>query len=116
MPRAEALGTVGWLDGLHRNTALVVLVAAVLVAFTVWRRHTDRPDLHRWAMATAALAFAQIALGIVMAYVSLAPAAQVAHLTVASLLLGAEMVLLTVASRDEPPRPRRQPRQTESQE
>jgi cytochrome c oxidase assembly protein subunit 15 len=94
VPRPEALGTVGWLDGLHRNTALVVLVAAVLVAFMVWRRHTDRPDLHRWAMVTAALAVGQIALGMVMAYVSLAPAAQVAHLTVASLLLGAEMVLL----------------------
>jgi cytochrome c oxidase assembly protein subunit 15 len=94
VPRAAALGTVGVLDSLHRDSALAVGVAALLVAFIVWRRRPARPDLQFWAAAAVSLAVSQIALGIVMAYVSLAPAAQVAHLTVASLLLGAEMVLL----------------------
>jgi hypothetical protein len=40
------------------------------------------------------LALLQVALGVFMAYASLLPAAQVAHLTIASLLLGAETVLL----------------------
>ncbi len=66
----------------------------MLVAFTGVETSCRSSRSAVWAGATAALAFAQIALGIVMAYVSLAPAAQVAHLTVASLLLGAEMVLL----------------------
>jgi heme a synthase len=94
VPRAEALGTVGLLDGLHRNSALVVFAGTLLVAFLAWTRRSNRPELRLWAVATVALAFAQIAVGIVMAYVSLDPAAQVAHLTVATLLLGAEMVLL----------------------
>jgi cytochrome c oxidase assembly protein subunit 15 len=94
VPRAGALGTVGVLDALHRDSAIAVGVGAVLVGFIVWRRRPNRPDLQFWAAAAVGLAFLQIALGIVMAYVSLAPAAQVAHLTAASLLLGAEMVLL----------------------
>jgi hypothetical protein len=40
------------------------------------------------------VAIAQVGLGVVMAYWLLWPAAQVAHLTVASLLLGAQTVLL----------------------
>ena len=94
VPRNAALDTVGTVDHLHRNSALLVLAGAVLVAALVWRRAKGRPSLRFWAMATADLAFTQVALGIVMAYVALAPAAQVAHLTVATLLLGAEMVLL----------------------
>jgi heme a synthase len=94
VPRADALGTVGVLDALHRDSALAVGIGALLVAFIVWRRRPARPDLQFWAAAAVALALSQIALGIVMAYVSLEPAAQVAHLTVASLLLGAEVVLL----------------------
>ena len=99
VPRSQALGTVGFLDGLHRNTALIVLVFTVLVAWVVWNGDTDRSGPKRWAAAVVALAVAQVALGVVMAYVSLAPAAQVAHLTTASLLLGAEMVLLLLLRR-----------------
>jgi heme A synthase len=43
------------------------------------------------------IATLQVALGVAMAYVSLEPATQVGHLTVASLLLGAETVLLLLA-------------------
>jgi heme a synthase len=93
VPRGDALNTVGVVDHLHRNSALVVLVGAVLVAVLVWKRFEPRAPQRFWAIATADLAFTQVAIGIVMAYVSLAPAAQVAHLTVATLLLGAEMVL-----------------------
>ena len=104
VPRAEALGTIGLLDALHRNSALVVFAGALVVTFLVWTRVSNRPALRFWAIATLDLAFAQIAIGIVMAYVSLAPIAQVAHLTVATLLLGAEMVLFLLL-RNKPAQP-----------
>ena len=85
--RNSALSTVGLLDHLHRDSALIVLAGAFLIAFK-----TRSP----WAYVSAGLAALQVALGVVMAYVSLAPAAQVGHLTVASLLLGAETVLLLI--------------------
>jgi heme a synthase len=83
--RESALSSVGLLDHLHRDSALLVLAGSLFVAFK---------SRLRWAYVTAALAALQVVLGIVMAYVSLQPAAQVGHLTVASLLLGAETVLL----------------------
>jgi hypothetical protein len=52
-----------------------------------------RSPLVRWSLVVLTLAVLQIGLGIVMAYGSLIPAAQVGHLTIASLLLGAQTVL-----------------------
>ena len=94
VPRAEALGTVGAADTLHRTNALAVLAGALVVAFFVRTRHPRRSARRFWAFAVVDLAFLQIAFGLVMAYVSLAPAAQVGHLTIATLLLGAQIVLL----------------------
>jgi cytochrome c oxidase assembly protein subunit 15 len=94
VPRAGALATVGILDGLHRNSALMVFAGAFVVAFFIWSKQRGQSALHFWSAAIVGLAFAQIALGLVMAYVALDPMAQVGHLTVASLLLGAETVLL----------------------
>ncbi len=85
--RENALASVGFLDHFHRNSALVVLAGALWVA---WRSRVP------WANVTAALAALQVALGVVMAYVALAPAAQVGHLVVASLLLGSATVLLLI--------------------
>jgi heme a synthase len=88
--RDLALGTVGPLDFVHRGLAFVVLLAASLQ--TLWLLSRDSPMV-RWSIVVFALAVLQIALGLVMAYGSLRPAAQVGHLTVASLLLGAETML-----------------------
>ena len=46
----------------------------------------------------AALVAVQIVLGVTLAYAGLTPPAQVAHLTLASLLLGSETVLFLLAS------------------
>ena len=96
VPRDFALGTVGRLDFLHRDLALVVLVAATLL--TLWLL-SKRSPLVRWSFVVLALAILQIALGAVMAYGSVLPAAQVGHLTLASLLLGAETVLWLMSRR-----------------
>jgi len=94
--RAEALATVGWVDYAHRDAAIVVLLAAVLL--TVWLSSRHSP-LIRWSYAVLALAALQVTIGMLMAYGSLTPTAQVLHLTIASLLLGAETVLFLLSWR-----------------
>jgi cytochrome c oxidase assembly protein subunit 15 len=88
--RDLALGTVGRLDVIHRDLAFAVVIGATLVTL---RLLSQRSPLLPWAFAVLGLSTLQIALGVVMAYGSLIPAAQVGHLTIASLLLGAETVL-----------------------
>ena len=94
--RDAALATVGRLDYLHRDLAFVVLIAAAML--TLWFL-SRRSWLIRWCFAVLGLAVGQIVLGVVMAYGSLVPAAQVGHLTIASLLLGAETVLWLLSRR-----------------
>ena len=94
--RDLALGTVGRLDFLHRDLAFAVLVGSILL--TLWLL-SRRSPLVRWSLIVLALALCQVALGVFMAYGSLLPAAQVGHLTLASLLLGAETVLWLVSRR-----------------
>jgi hypothetical protein len=50
-------------------------------------------------LVVLALALLQVGLGIFMAYGALLPAAQVGHLTLASLMLGAETVLWLMSRR-----------------
>ena len=88
--RDAALATVGRLDYIHRDLAGIVVIAITLL--TLWML-SRRSALVPWAFTALGLALLQIAFGVVMAYISLAPAAQVGHLTIASLLLGAETVL-----------------------
>lgn len=90
--RDSALATVGWLDDLHRDLAFAVLAAAAALSFWLFSRGVPALVL-RWSLVVLALALVQVLLGAVMAYGSLIPAAQVGHLTVASLLLGAETIL-----------------------
>jgi cytochrome c oxidase assembly protein subunit 15 len=94
--RDAALATVGRLDYLHRDLAFVVVIGATLL--TLWLL-SKRSPLIRWSFVVLTLAVAQIVLGVVMAYVSLIPAAQVGHLTLASLLLGAETVVWLMSRR-----------------
>jgi heme A synthase len=94
--REDALATVGMLDGTHRTAALAVMSLAMISLLVVWSKHPREKVIAQWTYAVVALAALQIVLGGVMAFVSLAPTAQVLHLTVASLLMGAQMVQLLV--------------------
>ena len=96
--RNAALATVGTLDVLHRDAAFVTLMGSILLCFWLVMG-AGNGLLIRWSWAVLGLAVGQVALGFVMAYVSLLPGAQVLHLTVASLLLGAETVLLLLSWR-----------------
>jgi cytochrome c oxidase assembly protein subunit 15 len=94
VPRAGAVASVGMLDHLHRNAALAVFAGSLVIVLWLGSRFPGERTLIRWAYVVAGLATAQVGLGVVMTYVSLLPAAQVGHLATASLLLGAETVLL----------------------
>jgi len=94
--RDAALASIGRLDYLHRDLAFVVLIGATLL--TLWLL-SRRSSLVGWSFVTLGLAVTQIVVGVFMAYASLIPAAQVGHLTVASLLLGAETVLWLMSRR-----------------
>ena len=100
--RDAALGTVGWFDGVHRTTALAVLSLALITLLVLWSKHPGARLLARWTYAVVALAGLQIVLGVSLAYVALAPTIQVLHLTLASLLMGAQMVQLLVAYWESP--------------
>ena len=94
--RSEALATAGRMAVLHRDLAFVVLIGATLLTFWLLTR---RSSLIRWSFVTLGLAAAQILVGVFMAYGALIPAAQVGHLSLASLLLGAETVLWLMSRR-----------------
>lgn len=94
--RDAALATVGRMDYLHRDLAFAVVIGATLI--TLWLL-TRRSPLVRWAYVMLALAVAQVGIGVFMAYGTLLPAAQVGHLSLASLLLGAETVLWLMSRR-----------------
>jgi cytochrome c oxidase assembly protein subunit 15 len=95
--RADALGSVGRVDMWHREAALLVIAATAWVFWLVWARHRRELTLVRTTVVLGALVGLQVLLGASMAYAALTPAAQVAHLTASSLLLGAETVLLLLA-------------------
>jgi heme A synthase len=81
----------------HREAALLVIAATAWVFWLVWARHRRELTLVRTTVVLGALVGLQVLLGASMAYAALTPAAQVAHLTASSLLLGAETVLLLLA-------------------
>jgi cytochrome c oxidase assembly protein subunit 15 len=91
--RERVLGTVGSVDLLHRNLAFAVVAGAAALCIWLLSRRAE-PQVIRWSLMVLALSVLQVAVGAFMAYGSLSPAAQVAHLTIASLLLGAQTVLL----------------------
>jgi len=71
---ASALASVGPLDHIHRSVALFVFAGSLLTMMWLSARFPKERTLIQWAYVVAGLAALQVALGIAMAYVSLAPA------------------------------------------
>jgi len=88
VPRAQALETVGTLDTTHRELAALTGLGILGLWLVVWTRQPADRALLRAAHLALACTAAQILLGMALA-AALPAAAQVLHLTVASLLLGA---------------------------
>ncbi len=95
--RDQVLASVGKYDVWHREAALLVVSGTVVAIWLLWNSYRRERELIRATTVMAALTAAQVALGVTMAYVSLTPAVQVAHLTGSSLLLGAQTVVLLLA-------------------
>jgi cytochrome c oxidase assembly protein subunit 15 len=98
VPRAEALAEVGALDTAHRELAAVTALAVVALCLLVWMRHHDHVALVRAVGLALACTVVQIVAGVALTG-GLPPAAQVTHLTLASLLLGALTATAYVAWR-----------------
>jgi len=99
LPRADALASVGAVEAWHRDLAAVVTLAVVALWAWTWLRHADHAVLRHAASAALVAVALQIAAGMALAGLALPPAAQVVHLTVSSLLLGALTALALVAWR-----------------
>jgi cytochrome c oxidase assembly protein subunit 15 len=97
--REELLGTVGAVDTVHRSTALVVLAGAIALFIAVRRRPPGPAWLTGAVTAVVAFTVTQIGAGVILATLGLPRAAQVAHLTLASLLLGGETLVALLAYR-----------------
>ena len=95
--RSEALATVGDYDRWHRDGSLMVFGLVLVVLLQIWNGYAAEAPLVRAAYVLLALVVSQLALGASLAYIGLTPAAQIAHLTAASLLLGAETVMFLLA-------------------
>ena len=98
-PRAEVLATVGAVDTWHRELAAVVTLAVIGLWVWAWTRFAAHGALLRAANAALAAVVVQILAGMALAGLALPPPAQVTHLTVSSLLLGALTTLALVAWR-----------------
>jgi cytochrome c oxidase assembly protein subunit 15 len=96
--RSRVLRTVGGFDDVHRVVAVCVFALAVWL----WSRVHGIGGAHgvqRAATGVVVLAGAQIGAGILLAWLALPRPVQVAHLSIASLLLGAEMLLALLLRR-----------------
>ena len=91
--RMAWLDAVGGIDVLHRQLSLAVFALSVFLA---WRLYKALPqsNAQRAAFAALVLVVLQIAAGVGLAYLDLPPVLQIAHLTLGSLLLGAQTVVV----------------------
>lgn len=105
LPRGEVLASVGAIDAHHRELAAVVMLAVVGLWVWAWMGQASHAPLRHAASATLAAGIIQIVAGMALATFALPPAAQVTHLTVSSLLLGALTALALVAWRWPMPAP-----------
>ncbi len=89
LARGDWLQKVGLIDLVHRNLALVAVGAIFFLAYNVRVRLPKHTMARRMTMAAAGMAVVQLVSGSVLTQLSLPPPAQVVHLLVATLILGA---------------------------
>lgn len=99
LPREQALAFVGPMDVVHRSLSLLVGIAVAGLWAWTWARHGSDRSLVATATTALACTVAQLTAGLLLAAFALPPAAQVAHLTIASLLLGSLTALALIAWR-----------------
>jgi len=92
--RGDWVNDVGTIFFRHREASIVVLAINILL-YVLVRRSFGKHSIHQQLMSfTFVMLLLQIATGVLMSYLSLPPAAQVAHILLASLIFGAQFYLL----------------------
>ena len=77
----------------HRNMAILVLLANVML-YALIRRHFSRHSVQQQLMSfTFLIIMLQIVTGIILSYLALPPVAQALHIVLASLMFGAQFYL-----------------------
>jgi cytochrome c oxidase assembly protein subunit 15 len=92
--REDWIGNAGAIFTEHRDIAILVLLINV-VLYALIRSGFTRHSLQQQVMSFAFLMIMlQIVTGILLSYWSLPPAAQAAHISLASLIFGAQFYLM----------------------
>ena len=99
LPRSAWLAAVASQDQVHRGMAALVILAVSALMLQIRIRFANDRSLVRWSTVALALAAGQIAVGMILSRMDLPPAAQVLHLSIASLLLGSLVMVALLAGR-----------------
>ncbi len=89
LPRSQWLNNAGWYDHIHRASSWLVLIAGILL-FRWVRKHEIIGVLRVVSTVILVGIVIQLLLGITLAYGDLPKAAQVMHVTIATLLICTE--------------------------
>jgi cytochrome c oxidase assembly protein subunit 15 len=100
--RGQWLAAIPLQDQAHRAVAAVAGFAVVALMLQIRTRLPGDRRLVGWSTVSVSLAIAQIVVGMILGRMDLPPAAQVLHLSFASLLLGSLVTVALVAGH--PPR------------
>jgi len=90
--RADWVEQLGSVFYFHRSFSIALLLLNLYVAYRLYQMHSIR--LRQLATAVLALLGLEIAAGITLAYFALPAAVQPVHLTVATLLFGAQFLTI----------------------
>lgn len=99
LARGDWLAAIPMQDQAHRGVAALAGLAVVALMLQIRTRFSADRALVAWSTVAALLVAVQVLLGIILGRMSLPPAAQVLHLSVASLLLGALVVVALLSGR-----------------
>jgi len=96
VPALEGIATIQFV---HRVAAALVALLVLYLAIRIWTLPVKDRTLSRLAVALVALFAAQILVGALNVWTQLAPAAVVAHVTLAGLIWGATVGIAALAAR-----------------
>ena len=96
--RESWVAQLGSVFNLHRTVSAVVVLLNVYVVYELWQ--VAQPRLRQLAVATLGIIGLEILAGIVLASYALPAAVQPIHLTLATVLFGAQFLALLAVGRD----------------
>ncbi|HCN85116.1 MAG TPA: heme A synthase [Sphingobacteriaceae bacterium] len=98
--RSEWVSKVGLNFDFHKDLAVGVLISAIVVFYLVRRGYISNRYQLRYASYVLLLVFLQIIIGVSLSYMALPPVSQAMHLTLASLMFGAQYYLVLLLKRN----------------